>query len=353
VSSASPRHKKPSRFSSGRAGPPVRHRKLSPITFALQRKPARIAAAVAGSTLIVSGVVSLAATQWPAATPGHVAQNQADALTGPGAGLPLGAHASRAARPGAVTDRRAAGLPAQPSRAAHAGRQRRQASAARPAAARRPAHRQPSHRQPSHRQPAHRQPAQRHQRRAAEPVVYRNPLRSISGLIPERIDMGVDFGGSGPIYALGNAVITNAIGDSAGWPGGGWITYRLTDGPASGLMVYVAEDVKPNVRVGQHVSSSTVIANMFDGGAGIETGWAQPNGNSAESQLPAAGSISGSGPFPARVGLNFEELLQVLGVTAANNRTQAAFGIVPRDYPTDWAAAMKHRRPGSTQDRKS
>lgn len=343
MSSASPRHKKPSPFSSGRTSAPVRHRKPSPVTSALQRKPARIAAAVAGSTLIASGVVSLAATQWPAAMPGHVARDQADALAGPGAGVPLGAHASRAARAAALNGRRAAGLPAQPSRTAHAGRQRRQAPAARPTTARRPAHRQ----QPQQSQP------QRSARQAAAPVVYRNPLRRISGLIPERIDMGVDFGGSGPIYALGNAVITNAIGDSAGWPGGGWITYRLTDGPAPGLMVYVAEDVKPNVKVGQHVSSSTVIANMFDGGAGIETGWAQPSGNSAESQLPAAGSISGSGPFPARIGLNFEELLQVLGVTAANNRTQAAFGIVPRGYPTDWAAAMKHRRAGGTQGRKS
>ena len=45
---------------------------------------------------------------------------------------------------------------------------------------------------------------------------YRNPLRDVSGLNPERIDMGVDFGGSGPVYALGNAVITNATGNAPG-----------------------------------------------------------------------------------------------------------------------------------------
>ena len=43
---------------------------------------------------------------------------------------------------------------------------------------------------------------------------YQNPLRGVSGLNPERIDMGVDFGGSGPVYALGNAVITNATGNA-------------------------------------------------------------------------------------------------------------------------------------------
>lgn len=162
---------------------------------------------------------------------------------------------------------------------------------------------------------------------------YQNPLRGVSGLNPERIDMGVDFGGSGPVYALGNAVITNATGNGAGWPGGGWITYRLTDGPDAGLTVYLAEDVTPAVQVGQHVSSFTVIANMFAGSDGIETGWAQQSGLSAESQLPEAGSVGGNGPFPTRIGLNFEELLQSVGVPAAPNRDQYPYGLLPASYP--------------------
>lgn len=164
---------------------------------------------------------------------------------------------------------------------------------------------------------------------------YRNPLRGVSGLVPERIDEGVDFGGSGPVYALGDAVITNATGNSVGWPGGGWITYQLTDGPDAGLMVYVAEDVTPTVQVGQHVLASTAIANMFVGGDGIEIGWAQPGGLSAESQLPEAGGISGTGPFPTMIGVNFEELLQSLGAPAAPNRTQPAYGLLPASYPAD------------------
>lgn len=163
--------------------------------------------------------------------------------------------------------------------------------------------------------------------------VYQNPLRDVSGLVPERVDMGVDFAGSGSVYALGNAVITNATGNSGGWPGGGWITYKLTDGPYAGLTVYLAEDVSPIVQVGQHVSSSTVIANMFAGSDGIETGWAQQSGLSAESQLPEAGSIGGGGPFPTRIGLNFEELLQSLGVPAAPDRNQSPYGLLPANYP--------------------
>jgi hypothetical protein len=169
------------------------------------------------------------------------------------------------------------------------------------------------------------------------PAGYRNPLRDVGGLIPERIDQGVDFGGAGPVYALGDAVITNAQdGYATGWPGGGWITYRLTDGPDAGLTVYLAEDVTPTVQAGQHVTSSTVIGNMFNGGDGIETGWAQPTGLSAESQLPVAGGIGGGGPFPTMVGLNFEELLQLLGVPAASNRADTAYGLLPANYPTSW-----------------
>jgi len=165
---------------------------------------------------------------------------------------------------------------------------------------------------------------------------YLNPLRNVSGLIAERVDMGVDFGGSGPVYALGDGVITQATGGSGGWPGGGWITYRLTDGPDAGLVVYLAEDVRPTVQAGQQVTSATVIADMFAGGDGIETGWAQPDGASAESQLPEAGGISGDGPFPTMVGLSFEKLLQSLGVPAGNNRGQQGYGVLPPGYPAGW-----------------
>jgi hypothetical protein len=165
---------------------------------------------------------------------------------------------------------------------------------------------------------------------------YRNPLRAVSGLVRERIDEGVDFAGTGPVYALGDAIVTAATGANYGWPGGGWITYRLTGGPGAGLMVYVAEDIIPAVAAGQRVSSGTVIGTMYDGGDGIEIGWAQPTGLSAESQLPQAGGIGGLGPYPTRVGLNFDELLQSVGVRAAPNRNQPPNGLLPAGYPASW-----------------
>ncbi len=269
--------------------------------------------AAAGITLIAGAGAAFAVTSWPGSAP-HPASGLADALksgtqgsgrsdAGQGHAGPLTASASphASARPHAS--------PALPKGRANAPKSKSVRSAHPVKAV-----------------------------AAVTPPVYRNPLRDISGLIPERVDMGCDFGGSGPIYALGNAIITNATADNAGWPGGGWITYQLTSGPASGLQVYVAEDVTPAVQVGQKVTSSTVIANMFNGSAGIETGWAMPDGLSAESQLPAAGAISGDGPFPTEVGLNFDTLLQTLGVPAGPNYSETGYGTLPSGYPTSWAS---------------
>jgi murein DD-endopeptidase MepM/ murein hydrolase activator NlpD len=276
-------------------------------------------AAVIGCTAVGAGQLG-----WPSSAHRHLAPDLRAAA---------GAAAEHAADPGrggadadAAAGRAALDRPARSSGPARPGRRTSPAPSASPA----------RHGAAQHR------PQPRPRRLTAQPV-YRNPLRAVSGLIPERVDMGVDFGGSGPVYALGDAVITNATGESAGWPGGGWITYRLTDGPAAGLVVYLAEDVKPSVQTGQQVTASTVIASMFAGGDGIETGWAQQSSASAESQLPEAGGISGGGPFPTMVGLNFEELLQALGVVAAPNRDDAGNGTVPPRYPASWTGATRPR----------
>jgi murein DD-endopeptidase MepM/ murein hydrolase activator NlpD len=170
---------------------------------------------------------------------------------------------------------------------------------------------------------------------------YLNPLREISGLYPERADEGVDFAGAGPAYAIGAGVVTEAMADNGGWPGGGWITYQLTDGPAVGEVVYLAEDVTPTVQVGQKVTPDTVIGHMFNGGDGIETGWAMLDSASSESELAEAGGIGGAGPFPTAIGMNFEDLLRALGVPGASNLGQATYGLVPSRYQIDWAKALR------------
>src|SRR5260370_30870649 len=121
--------------------------------------------------------------------------------------------------------------------------------------------------------------------------------------------MGVDFTGAGPVYAIGAGVVTGAMMGNGGWPGGGWITYQLTDGPAVGEVVYFAEDVIPSVQAGQKVTPGTVIGHMYNGNDGIETGWAMLDSAPSESALPEAGSIDGAAPVPPSLGVNFEDLV--------------------------------------------
>jgi hypothetical protein len=293
------RHRKPSRRQATRQS---RHRKRSPLGSALRRGPA-VTVIVAGATLAAGAAAAYAVTAGPAGAPaaasGHRPHAQLDRSGGP-------------ASPTGQPDGTASQAPA-------------------PTATRSPARRRPA---------AKPRPAPSATTSTPPAPVYRNPVRDVTGLIPERVDMGVDFGGNGPVYAIGDAVITNATGDSAGWPGGGWITYQLTSGPAKGLQVYVAEDVQPTVQAGQHVTASTVIANMVNRGDGIETGWAMPDGASAESQLAAAGGVSGGGPFPTQIGLNFDRLLVALGAPAAPNLTSAGYGTLPAGYPVSWTSQL-------------
>lgn len=106
---------------------------------------------------------------------------------------------------------------------------------------------------------------------------YLNPLRDVKGLQINRIDQGVDYGGTGPVYAIGNGKV-NTVSSSAGWPGGTFINYSLSDGPAAGKNIFVAEDCLPQVKQGQSVTSSTVLCIMTGGPDGIETGWAADPG---------------------------------------------------------------------------
>jgi hypothetical protein len=318
----------------------ARHRKPprrpAPVAYALQHK--KIAAALAGSTLLVAASAPVA-LHWRVPFSHPAALDQTQALSSPGA-----ANGSSAAQGGADQVTAGGATELQPGVAGTSHNQWSQIPAAKVTASKVRIQERRARRAAARRAAAGSAPAKKHQPKhaaASSASVYSNPLRSVSGLIPERVDMGVDFGGAGPVYALGNAVITNATASNSGWPGGGWITYRLTSGPAAGLMVYFAEDVTPSVQVGQTVTSSTVIGNMFNGSAGVETGWAMPDGSSAESQLPEAGGISGGGPFPTEVGLNFEAMLRALGVPAAPNAAESGNGILPSNYPTDWTAATK------------
>lgn len=162
----------------------------------------------------------------------------------------------------------------------------------------------------------------------ATPGAYANPLRSVGGLAPERVDQGVDFQGFGPIYAIGDGVVISTY--NGGWPGGTFIAYRLTDGPADGLVVYAAEDIYPRVQVGQTVSSQTVIGEVYEGPDGIETGWAAPAGDGVT--MAAANGQFGGGNSSA-FGYSFSRLLTSLGAPGGIMQNNPATGSLPSGWP--------------------
>ncbi|MGH2974961.1 MAG: lytic murein transglycosylase [Solirubrobacterales bacterium] len=90
-----------------------------------------------------------------------------------------------------------------------------------------------------------------------------------------RIDQGVDFTGTGPIAAIGDAEILKV--GAPGWPEGGGVLYKLLGGQRAGQIIFVYEGVEATVHAGQHVSAGDQIATFVPGGS-IEMGFADANG---------------------------------------------------------------------------
>lgn len=156
---------------------------------------------------------------------------------------------------------------------------------------------------------------------------YLNPLRQVAALVPQEIDQGVDYCGSGPVFALGDGVVENVY--ASDWPSGVFIAYRLTDGPAKGLVVYVAENVTPQVSVGERVTPLSVIGILHDAKTCMETGWADasaPNGH-------VAGHLAFNGKNSTAFGLNFSALLQTLGARPGLPQHYGPPGAIPSSWP--------------------
>lgn len=121
---------------------------------------------------------------------------------------------------------------------------------------------------------------------------YANPIGK--GLTSGRIDQGKDWGGSGPIYAIGDAAVLSASKWN-GWPGSGGVVYKLLSGPKQGQNIFVMEDVHPVVHAGQHVRAGQLIAHATGGSSGIEMGFANKEGT--RPLTPYNGAADGT-PMP-------------------------------------------------------
>jgi CSLREA domain-containing protein len=154
--------------------------------------------------------------------------------------------------------------------------------------------------------------------------IYLNPVRKVSGLTPRRIDLGVDYAGTGPLLAIGRARVTMASDTDSGpsscwaiscWPGGGIVVIRLLDGPFAGKYVYVAEHITVSVRAGQTVSAGQQIATLHAGYPWSEWGWAA--GPGPEAMAMADGhwchTCADVGDWSTIEGRNMNALLMRLG----------------------------------------
>jgi hypothetical protein len=139
---------------------------------------------------------------------------------------------------------------------------------------------------------------------------YCDPYRDVAKLSPERIDQGVDYGGAGSIYAIGPGHIdVYKNRNDSGWPGGTFVSYKLSAGPASGLTVYLAEniDLNPALKSGSFVYNGTVLGTLVNAYPNSESGWGVPGaGYTAEHSCYTEGCTTA-------LGVNFNELLTCIG----------------------------------------
>lgn len=181
---------------------------------------------------------------------------------------------------------------------------------------------------------------------------YANPLREVGNLQPSRIDMGVDYSGSGPILALGRAKVVIATDKLAGpescWgrtcvpPPGDMIVYRLLDGPFAGKYVYVCEHITIGIKAGQTVKAGEKIATLHQGSPNLELGWASGRGVQT---LAVARGHQGRGLDPGGwssiEGRNFNSLMVWVGAPSGYVTTSPSDQQMPPGWP-----ALPARRVG-------
>jgi murein DD-endopeptidase MepM/ murein hydrolase activator NlpD len=173
---------------------------------------------------------------------------------------------------------------------------------------------------------------------------YVNPLRAVAALKASRIDMGVDYSGSGPILALGRATIVLASnrfgGPESCWgktcvpPPGDVVIYRLLDGPFAGEYVYICEHITITVKTGQTVRAGQRIAILHEGSPNLEIGWASGHGVQT---LAAAHrhqcACTDPGGWSSIEGLNFNALLVWLGAPSGYVTRTPPGQRMPRGWP--------------------
>ena len=154
--------------------------------------------------------------------------------------------------------------------------------------------------------------------------------------MPERIDQGVDYGGSGPIYAMAPGTIdVYKNRNDSGWPGGTFVSYVLTVGPAAGREIYLAEnvDLDPSLQSGSFVYSGTALGTLVNASPDSESGW----GVSGQSITAEYGCYTEGCMTP--LGVNFNKLLVCLKAPSGTTGTGGCCP-QPSGWPSDWCTLL-------------
>lgn len=169
---------------------------------------------------------------------------------------------------------------------------------------------------------------------------YVNPLKGAT-VTPERIDQGVDYACTSDqvLGALAPSTIVLAQTNS-GWPGGGWVSGKITSGPLAGRIWYIAETITPTVKAGQKVNGGDPVCTMHPNGVGIETGWASPGGNDQAYAHDLGQQAPGDpGAWSSAMGKDYSDLIAFLGGPPGKLGSSGTHGTNPPGW--DSVALMK------------
>lgn len=102
-----------------------------------------------------------------------------------------------------------------------------------------------------------------------------------------RTDMGVDFAGTGPVVAMGDAKVLSTHNYFAGFGAPDWgLVYQLMGGAPSGISpssdtIYHYEGIHPHVHVGQMVRAGQTVGSLVPPPASSEIGFSVSGGEPA------------------------------------------------------------------------
>lgn len=130
-----------------------------------------------------------------------------------------------------------------------------------------------------------------------------------------RIDQGVD-------YCTSKALRVRAIGDgevtysttTSGWPGGAYLTYKLTGGDHSGVYIFIAEQLTNLHPVGKISAGDVLATSVPNGHCTLEMGYSGgPTGSTARAySCYKEGLVTNSGK-------EFARFLRKIGVPTRDN----------------------------------